>query len=302
MRVVVEGGSRLHAGFHTIDPASGIWGGSGFYSQRPRVVVEAWECSEHEIRAPADIASLVSKLGFEGGCAQVVEAPPRHSGLGSTTQVSLALAYALSRVVGENLDLFRAAVMMGRGRFSWVGTLLAKHGGFVVDAGSGGEPSAITLSPIPSSWRLLIVIPELDRGLSEEEESILMKRLRSPSPKHESMMARGTLKLALGVVRGDLELALVGLREVQLGTGMYFASSQGGVYRVDAARIVDEASRSGIYLAQSSWGPTLYTITDSEKARSDASLLRGILRELGYRGDIIISEPRNTGLSLETLE
>ncbi|GBF09148.1 conserved hypothetical protein, partial [Aeropyrum pernix] len=113
------------------------------------------------------------------------------------------------------------------------------------------------------------------------------------------LRSRGALLLATGIARGDLDIALEGLSSMQAGTGLLFQEVQGAVFRRDLMNIVDEASRNGVKLAQSSWGPALYTISHESTADSDARMLRAILRSQGIRGEVLVTRPRNKGLTLE---
>ncbi len=296
--VRVETGSRLHAGFYTVDAGWGVkWGGSGFYIDMLGVKAEAWECGEPGIEAPPgyqDVASLVWERLKPRVCARLLEGPPRHSGLGSTTQASLALGLAIDRLESRGLGVEGLARVLGRGRYSLVGTLLFMHGGFIVDPGTPGPLKPLARLEVPGDWRFVVVLPSLPRGPGEDVEERLMKP-RRPGPREEALMAKGTIMLASAIARGDLGDALEALKLVQAGTGLYFSRSQGGVYRGDVSWIVGEASRDGIVLAQSSWGPALYTISDAGTAGSDASLLRSILAEAGVGGRVYVAEPRNSG-------
>lgn len=227
-------------------------------------------------------------------------APPRHVGLGSTTQVALAAACAARALEGAACgpgEAARLARLLGRAEISGTGTLAFAYGGFVVDAGAPdpGGPRPLMRHTIPHDWRFIVALPSLERGMGEEAEASLLGRPWEPPPSAERLMARGLLRLAAGVARADLVEALEGLREIQLGTGMYFSGLQGGAYRRDLQVIAGEAQRNGMVLAQSSWGPALYTITTSEDAWGDAALLKSILNEAGVGGEVIIAEPRNTG-------
>ncbi len=303
-RVVVEAGSRLHAGFYMVDASKGLWGSAGFYIASPRLVVEAWECGGEVLDAPGEyrglIAEVLQALGAQGVCVRLHEAPPRHVGLGSTTQASLAIAAAVAELRGEAFNPLEAARRLGRAKVSGVGTLLFKHGGFVADAGSPDPrgPRPLVRLSVPGWWMFIVLLPKAPRGPGEAEEEA--RRLLEPRDPGRAgdIMARGLVRLASGVAREDLGAALEGLRLIQLGTGMYFSRLQGGVYRGDLARIVDEASRNGMVLAQSSWGPTLYTITSVEDAAGDARLLKSICVEAGLECRLVVAEPRNAGYKL----
>ncbi|GAB6148177.1 GHMP family kinase ATP-binding protein [Stetteria hydrogenophila] len=308
-RAVVAGGSRLHAGFyHAGGGRPYRWGSAGFYSSKPRLLVEAWECRGPGVEAPPGhvepARAALEALGARGVCVRVLEAPPRHAGLGSTTQVMLGVACAVKALEGVECTpqlVSRLAEAMGRGRVSGVGTLAFAYGGFVADAGapSPGGPRLLLRHPLPGEWRLVIALPSLPRGVGEAEEAGILSEPWDPPGEATSLMARGFIRLSAGVARGDLAEALEGLREMQEGTGLYFSRLQGGVYRGDLQSIVAEASREGVVLAQSSWGPALYTITTTGEAPGVASTLRGILRGLGLEGEVYVAEPLNTGARVE---
>lgn len=305
MEVTIYAGSRLHTGFHIIgDRIHGVdYAGGGFYVESPRVKVRVWECTEPRYEGPpefqAPVTRVLEKTGFTG-CASLVESPPRHVGLGSTTQVMLATYHGIKMIQSDNVDeedLIKAGLnMLGRSKASTVGTLLYALGGFV--SGLGVPPPtdySILRLEVPRDWRFIIVVPELGKGLGEKEEERVLERVAPAQYRARQLMTSGFHYLVTGLVRRSLDLVLEGLRLMQTGTGLHFSTVQGGVYRRDIARIVDEASRDGIVLAQSSWGPTLYTITTLEASGSDRKTLEAIMREVGVRGQVIVSAPRNKG-------
>ena len=304
-RVVIEAGSRLHAGFHLVKETlyNIEYAGAGFYSEQPRVVVEASECGDPHVQAPGEfhriISRVVGKLPVRA-CVTLREAPPLHHGYGATTQVSLATYHALSLLAGRDPtpdELVKAGLhLLGRQEASTVGTILYAHGGFTVAPGvpAPRNPSPMIL-PIPEDWRLVIVQPELRRGLHGARESEVLGNRTPPTERTRFMLSRGVHLLLVGMIRRDLNLALDGLRLMQTATGRYFSEAQGGTFRRDLARLVDEAQRDGIFLAQSSWGPTLYTIAPSDSADSDAKTLHLIASLIGLKARVIISKPRNRG-------
>ena len=80
----------------------------------------------------------------------VKEAIPAHVGLGSGTQLSLAVAVALAKLFNVKASIQELTFAMDRARRTGVGTAIFETGGFVVDGGK-----AITnLMNLPS-FRLL---------------------------------------------------------------------------------------------------------------------------------------------------
>ncbi|MCE4609737.1 MAG: hypothetical protein F7C36_05100, partial [Desulfurococcales archaeon] len=66
--------------------------------------------------------------------------------------------------------------------------------------------------------------------------------------------------------------------------------------------IVDEAWRDGIFLAQSSWGPTLYTLTTRDREASDIKTLKLISKLIGLDTDVLSVTSRNMPASIECFE
>ncbi len=300
-RVRIEAGSRLHAGFYHIGSSWNVaWASAGFYIDLFNTIVEAWECSDPRVEAPSeldDVVALVTRAVGVQTCARVLQYAPRHMGLGSTTQASMALAEALMRASGRDVDRHTLASKLSRARVSGVGVLAYIHGGFVADAGRPWRSLRhIMRLDVPEEWRFLIVIPSVGRGPSEAEEP---DTVPEPSERARLLMASGLLRLASGIARGDIGDALRGLAEIDSGTGLSFSSHQGGVYRGDVAWIAEEASKNGVTLVQSSWGPVLYTIEASEEdALADMYLVKGLLSEAGVRGQLYIARPRNKPASV----
>ncbi|MCE4620117.1 MAG: hypothetical protein F7C33_03735 [Desulfurococcales archaeon] len=304
-RVVIEAGSRLHAGFHLVKEAFYRidYAGAGFYSEQPRVLLEAVECGEPRIDAPDGFREVIKRVMEKApveACVSLLEAPPLHHGYGATTQVALATYHALMILAGRNptrKELVEAGLhLLGRQEGSTVGTILYAYGGFTIAPGVPAPPSiSPVILPIPADWRLVIVQPELKQGLHGPGESRVLKSQPQPSERIRYVMSRGAHLLLVGVMRRDLSLALDGLRLIQTATGQYFSKVQGGAFRSDLARLVDEAQRDGIFLAQSSWGPTLYTIAPSDSAESDAKTLRLIASLAGLEARVTVSRPRNRG-------
>ena len=92
---------------------------------------------------------------------------PSHAGLGSGTQLGLAVARALAELYGSADRPARACPRRGAGKRSAIGTWTFALGGFIVEGGrkTGSEELAPLLArfPFPPSWRCVVAVP-LARG------------------------------------------------------------------------------------------------------------------------------------------
>src|SRR5262249_18594470 len=90
------------------------------------------------------------------------QAAPEHAGLGTGTQLGLAVGAALAAAYGLELSPDELARRVGRGRRSALGVHGFARGGFLVEAGQG---AADALAPLvarvdfPEGWRVLVVLP-----------------------------------------------------------------------------------------------------------------------------------------------
>ena len=188
----VEAASRLHWGLLSLPgpaPDAAAWldsegqhtiaarhfGGVGLMVEHPGIALTVapapdWSasgpCAERALAfAQAASAGLGIRQAFE---INVERCPPEHIGLGTGTQLGLAVARAIA-LASERGDIAVAglAKLIGRGRRSALGIHGFTHGGFLVEAGKG-DPNAISPLvahvPFPPEWSILLVMPRGLRG------------------------------------------------------------------------------------------------------------------------------------------
>ncbi|MGC9071545.1 MAG: hypothetical protein ACP5HK_02460 [Acidilobus sp.] len=300
--VSVRTGARLHAGFYYAAGEWSVrWGSAGFYVDVPALEASFTLSSERCYEGPSELRPYMERaadvLGIGGFCARVSSSLPLHSGFGVGTQVSLASYRAFQLMIGHKPDPAPvASERLSMARVSGVGALLFDQGGFVMDAGMPGRPRTLLRLQVPEKWRFVIVVPDVGRGLDEQQEDEVMGRLQwGASESLLASMAEGALRLASGIAREDIDDAAEGLRELQRATGAFFARAQGGVYRGSLIDLAAEAWRHRMFLAQSSWGPAMYTLAEDEaSAKGDADLLVETMREVGLKGRVLVVRPRNS--------
>lgn len=225
-------------------------------------------------RARRYVEQLQEFLGLGGAHrVEIADAIPAHAGLGSGTQLALALAACIRRLHGLPLDVRRDAFQLGRGRRSGVGIGLFDDGGVVVDGGCGeGTEVAPILSrmPFPEAWRILLVLDRTRAGVHGDEEIAAFARLPPFAAANAARICRLVLMQALpALAEVDLGRFASAVKEIQDFLGAYFAPLQGGQPFASpdvgaALKLLEEEGALGI--GQSSWGPTGFAFVPTQEA------------------------------------
>ncbi len=297
--IFVEAPARLHFGVLDLRGQLGrCFGGLGAAIPSPSLLIEASPADRLLAEGPdADRALEFATrwLAYQGktGGAQlhVHRTIPSHSGLGSGTQLGLAVARALGELHGVRSDPEELARATGRGKRSAIGTWTFALGGFIVEGGRrpGSDRIAPLLArfPIPASWRCVVAVPKGGRGLSGEAEAQAFESLPSPpEPEVERVAHLVLMQLLPALVEADLPSFGEALSQVQRITGAWFAAQQGGVFAPGPTErlVADMAVMGAVGVGQSSWGPAAYGLFDSAEAA--AELARELRGRLGMKGQV----------------
>jgi len=275
--VFVEAPARLHFGVLDLRGDRGRWfGGIGAAVPAPATLVSARAATELSVNGPdADRALEFAKrflthYGIRGGAnVRVHHAIPPHAGLGSGTQLALAVARSLAQVHGIEADVAQLATAVGRGRRSAIGMWTFAGGGLVVEGGHRPGEGRGSTGPLlarlmfPQSWRCVVAVPEAPSGLSGKDEAAAFERLAAPADREVERVAHLVLMALLpALADGEIEAFGGALTEIQETTGRWFAPVQGGVFAPGPGetlvRRLREWGAAGV--GQSSWGPAVYGI------------------------------------------
>jgi beta-ribofuranosylaminobenzene 5'-phosphate synthase len=213
----------------------------------------------------------------------VTEAIPSHAGLGSGTQMALAIAAALRRLHGLKLDIAGDAARLDRGARSGIGIGLFNKGGLVVDAGRGPAstvPPVVSRIAFPPKWRLVLILDSHQQGIHGVEERTAFSTLPIFSAADAALLCRLTLmKILPALVECDIANFGSGINRMQAILGDYFAAAQGGRFaNPNVAHVLSVLCQAGAHaIGQSSWGPTGFALAaDNEQALQLAGLARGV--------------------------
>lgn len=303
--VFVEAPGRLHFGVLDLSGSLGrSFGGLGTAAPVPPLLLSATldpgggvtAAGEEAERAGAYARQFLRHHGIdEGARIEVHRALPRHVGLGSGTQLGLAVARALAELHHRDTAVPLLAQSVGRTKRSGVGMWVFDGGGLVVEGGRrAGQPSAPLLARIafPPSWRCIVAIPE-GGGKSGSGEERAFEALPVPPVAEAERVAHHVLMALLpALCEGDLGAFGVALGEIQRTVGQWFAPAQGGVFARSSRPLLDRLRTLGAHgVGQSSWGPAVYGIVEGDQAA------RAIVDELGLsfpEGGTVFAGPFRT--------
>jgi beta-RFAP synthase len=211
---------------------------------------------------------------------------PPHVGLGSGTQLALAVGRAFARWHGLDVDTVTLAQWLHRGLRSGIGIAGFDQGGLLVDGGPGADGSPAPLLarlPFPDAWRIVVVQDRTQRGLSGAAEKAAIAAL-PPLPRSAAaeICHNVLMRVLPGVASTDFAPFAAGITRLQQLLGEHYAPVQGGLAYASApvARLMewiadacagvspalDAEGRKlpGAAVGQSSWGPTGFAILPSQ--------------------------------------
>jgi beta-ribofuranosylaminobenzene 5'-phosphate synthase len=323
--IVIESSARLHLGFYNFLVDSIVYGGLGVAIEYPKISIKVSKSNGLDIvnKSGVDLEDAVrntlNKLNVDNIKIEILEAIPRHVGLGSTTQTMLAMGYAISKLFNLGYSVEEIAVLLGRGRDSGIGIATFKYGGFVVDSGRVLSekgfvtpprdvidiPQIIFRSKLPRNWYFLVFIPRGIKGLDEKSERVAMDVPREiPKDIQFELYKLLILHIIPAVVRRDIDVFGKALTKLQFIVGEYFSKYQGGVFCCkESEYIVNSMLRNGVHGAgQSSWGPTVYGIVEGySKARRILVKTVAEIQSKGLDAAYYIVKARNKGASLKSV-
>ncbi len=306
--VWVRAPARLHLGLFDLRGDLGRrFGGIGVTIAEPSLLLEVRPAPELSARGaePERVRLYARRFlehhGIASGANLVLHrAIPAHSGLGSGTQLALAVGRALAELYQTPTDPAALAVAVGRARRSAIGTWAFGAGGFLIEGGRrmGSDAPAPLLAryPMPAEWWCVLAIPDVAPGLSGVEEEAAFRELPEPSAELSGQIARRVLLQMLpALVEGDLAEFGAAVTATQRLVGECFRGAQGGRFADPRVGELIEAllGWGAAGAGQSSWGPAVYGFAAREK---EAAALAGRVRErLGARGAVQVVRFDNHG-------
>ena len=322
--------ARLHLGLLDNNGEQGrLYGSIGVAVNGPHLVLRAEKADGLQVEGPeAERITTYARRFFkhfglpEKARLNLLSAIPAHVGLGSGTQIALAVGTALARLAGLRLSTPEVAVAVGRGMHSGIGIGTFQHGGFVLDGGhrvqanplhppevsgqarrteKNSVPPVLFQRPMPKDWFFVTAIPETGQGLSgKKEDNAFLQLPQAPAALVEKISWVLLMKMLPALVEKDIANFGRALTGIQYMVGDCFASVQGGRFAgAVSEKMVDFLLQRGAAgIGQSSWGPTVYGLVEGRtKARQLAKEAEAYLAELGG-GKVYCVQPQNRGVQV----
>lgn len=308
----VSAPARLHLGFLDLNGGLGRrYGSIGLALDAPSTDVAVSRAGATMILGPepervrAVVARCATALALTGHYrVEVTRAIPAHAGLGSGTQLALAIGLALMRLEGLSLSPQQIGDLAGRGARSAIGMAAFESGGFIVDGGRGTldqPPPVLIQTPFPDAWRALLVLDARDQGAHGDRESQAFAALPPfPEALADRLCRLVLMQLVPGLKEADIAAFGSALTQIQGIVGAHFAAAQGGSPWTSPAvgALLGRAAELGATgIGQTSWGPTGFGFVPSPDVAD--RLYHSLVEDAKARGlEIAIVRGRNVGATI----
>lgn len=194
---------------------------------------------------------------------------PRHAGLGSGTQMALAIGCAMDTLLGKDFDAKQTALYHRRGGRSGIGIYTFGQGGLVLDGGHVRDSQTASVPPLigryafPEAWQFILIEDSGHIGIHGDTEKQAFKTLKPQSIENTQRLNQQLMMETLpALIEADFSMFSQGLGALQAYNAQYFAKVQGGMFASqDVAAALNFLSSLGyVGLGQSSWGPTGFVL------------------------------------------
>ena len=280
--------ARLHLGFMDMHGGTGrMFGCVGLAIKNRGFILSARQAKSFSVTGENEEAVTKLALAFCKSkdlsptvSIKVHRSIPRHLGLGSGTQLALAVGAVLSCHFRLPFSPREVARLFKRGQRSGIGIGTFEHGGLIVDGGKTNDdqpPPVIARLDFPQSWRILLISDQTPRIFGKTEFQAFEK-LPAFKPSCAGFLCRQVLMKLLPAVREeDFCSFAAAVTAMQMSLGDYFSAVQGSRFTSPgiSAAITKLADHKVTGYGQSSWGPTAFVFTRNEDhAEKIASLLK----------------------------
>ncbi len=312
MSISVSTTARLHFGF--LDPSGRSaepFGSFGLSLDRPATRLKLQRADAFAVNGPESeraehyLKTIAASCGVNHSYRlHMDEVIPSHSGLGSGTQLALAVGAAFAALERVEITPLEIAGRLARGARSGIGMATFEVGGAVLDGGpvGGRLPELVARVAFPSAWRALLIFDPTTKGLDGANEIAAFEALPDFPDAETAALKEEIVQRALpALTKNDFATFCAEVGNLQDKMGAYFAPTQGGgpYTSPHVTGILDWLRRKGATgLGQSSWGPTGFAFADSESS-GQALLTAARERASGTPLRFELAQGRNEGAEIE---
>jgi beta-ribofuranosylaminobenzene 5'-phosphate synthase len=239
-----------------------------------------------------------------------------HMGLGSKTQMALAIASSITKILEleVEIDIKTLTQMVGRGGTSGVGYRSFENGGFILDCGhqfgkdkekqsflpssaSNAKPARTILRyDFPENWYVLVVILNVPAGASNVEEvNIFQKHCPIPIEEVQQVSHHILMQLLPGIIEKDLttfgsainSICKIGFKKIEIS-----------LQHDKVKELIQYLEQKSKGAGMSSFGPTVFSIFESEEeAQKVLEQIKQKFSSVGFTS--YITTANNTGAHIE---
>ncbi|MHA1338511.1 MAG: beta-ribofuranosylaminobenzene 5'-phosphate synthase family protein [Promethearchaeota archaeon] len=245
---------------------------------------------------------------------EVVDYLSSHIGFGSKTQMCLAIATAISKILNIKLDIITLTELVGRGGTSGIGYRAFEKGGFIFDCGHrfGENEEKTTFLPssasrakpartilryeFPTDWHILTITLNVPAGASNVEEvNIFQKYCPIPLNDIEKVCHLIFAKILPGIIEKDLDAFGYGINQIQ---GLGFKKIEIELQHDKVKELMEDLRRWGSKcVGMSSFGPTIYSIYKNRSlAEKSLENVKKKYREIEF--SYYLTEANNKGAEI----
>ncbi len=305
MKVRVITPSRIHVTLIDLNGSIGrVDGGVGFALESPKMIVEVSDEKSETGNSRAGLAlrKMEERFGFKAS-VEVIESYRPHCGLGSGTQLSLAVAKAYCELFGIDVSVRELAEIVGRGGTSGIGVATFETGGFIVDGGHSRKvkpdfaPSSASKAPPPPvlarhdfPWKVAVLIPEVSGFSGIREVNLFEKNCPIKLDDVKDVCHTVLMKMLPAVVEKDIDSFRESVSRIQK---VGFKRIEVSMYsRLGIPELLEEFEGAGM----SSTGTAIYYAVKSDsEGKKFLKEVEEFFADRGINCEALVSNPNNTG-------
>lgn len=326
MKIKIKTPSRLHFTLIDLNGSLGrVDGGIGVTLNYPNVIIEAENSDSIIVEGEKrELVESIARKAIEkispgsGIKIKVKSTIPEHVGLGSKTQLSLAIATAINRISGSDFSVRELVRIVNRAGTSGIGVAAFEHGGFILDSGhtfgpgkqkekflpSSASPAppapVIMRQDFPEDWFFVIGIPNVDKGAhGAKEVEIFEKWCPIPLKEVKKLSHLILMKTLPALAEKDIETFGSSLYEMQkIGFKKVEVALQDPIVK----KLINFMMSKGAYgSGVSSFGPAVYGLVSGIDAAEKLSLETDLFLKKHTGGIVFLSGANNKGAEVKQI-